>query len=680
MKPFKYLIICATAWIGCQEARAQQAIKPRLVVQIVVSQMRYDYLDRFRDNFCDNGFRAFMEKGTNFTNARHSYMQTNTVAGLATIVTGTPPSGHGVIAESWYNFTTGDSVNLIADSRATGLECEDGEGRYSALNLTAATLGDRLKESDPKSKSIALAADPYSAIVCGGPSSDVYWMNTGHGTWVSSSYYFEKLPYWVKKYNETAFASTLLDREWTPDKSFESYRNTDTTVLSFIPDTQSGIGNFLRGIVRIFKKDDPRTDYAMLQYMPAGNTLVSSFARETIVQEELGKDNHTDLLTICYDTPRLICERFGPRSIEVEDMYYKLDREIGELVTFIQAQFEPGEVVIALTSDHGSSDTFREQSRIPMGLFNAEQFKIIMNGFLSAQYEPGEWVLGYRDRQLYLNRELIYKYGFDLAEVQTRAAAFALQFRGVSGALTSTDMQSGYFGKGYGEKMQNGFYPKRSGDVTINLMPGWIEQRTGIVSLSGSLYEYDTHVPMMLLGGSVPAATVERDVTVSSLAPTLAHIMRITVPNAATGAILDEAMTINEAQDEIIGEFSVFDEWLDKYEYLIELSGSLPAIGEEHRNEQFLIRGCQSRVWVDAELRDGKIYFTADSDAIITKGIIALLIRVLSGRTPQEIVDSDLYFIDRIGLRENLSPTRANGLLAMIKQMKLYALAYQNKQ
>ena len=139
-------------------------------------------------------------------------------------------------------------------------------------------------------------------------------------------------------------------------------------------------------------------------------------------------------------------------------------------------------------------------------------------------------------------------------------------------------------------------------------------------------------------------------------------------------------MTINEAQDEIIGEFSVFDEWLDKYEYLIELSGSLPAIGEEHRNEQFVIRGCQSRVWVDAELRDGKIYFTADSDAIITKGIIALLIRVLSGRTPQEIVDSDLYFIDRIGLRENLSPTRANGLLAMIKQMKLYALAYQNKQ
>ena len=138
-------------------------------------------------------------------------------------------------------------------------------------------------------------------------------------------------------------------------------------------------------------------------------------------------------------------------------------------------------------------------------------------------------------------------------------------------------------------------------------------------------------------------------------------------------------MSINETQDEIIDEFSVFEEWLDKYEYLIELSRELPAIDEKNRNDRFLIKGCQSRVWVDAELKDGKIYYTADSDAIITKGIIALLIRVMNGRTPDEIIDSDLYFIDRIGLKENLSPTRANGLLAMIKQMKLYALAYKSK-
>lgn len=139
-------------------------------------------------------------------------------------------------------------------------------------------------------------------------------------------------------------------------------------------------------------------------------------------------------------------------------------------------------------------------------------------------------------------------------------------------------------------------------------------------------------------------------------------------------------MNSDKIQDEIIEEFSSFDEWLDKYNYLIELSASLPMIDEAHRTDAYMIKGCQSRVWIDAEMKDGRIYYTADSDAIITKGIIALLIRVLSGRTPAEVIDTDLYFIDRIGLSENLSPTRSNGLLAMIKQMKLYALAFNTRK
>jgi len=137
---------------------------------------------------------------------------------------------------------------------------------------------------------------------------------------------------------------------------------------------------------------------------------------------------------------------------------------------------------------------------------------------------------------------------------------------------------------------------------------------------------------------------------------------------------------MDKIQEEIIEEFSVFDDWLDKYDYLISLSDSLPAIAPEHRTEKYLIEGCQSRVWVDARMEEGKIFYSADSDAIITKGIIALLIRVLNGRTPQEVLDTDLYFIDAIGLSANLSPTRANGLAAMVKQMRLYALAFASKK
>lgn len=133
-------------------------------------------------------------------------------------------------------------------------------------------------------------------------------------------------------------------------------------------------------------------------------------------------------------------------------------------------------------------------------------------------------------------------------------------------------------------------------------------------------------------------------------------------------------------QEQIIDEFSIFEDWLDKYDYLIELSDTLPAIAAEHRTDDYIIKGCQSRVWVDARCKEGRVYFSADSDAIITKGIIALLIRVMNGRTPQELLDMELYFIDAIGLSENLSPTRSNGLLAMIKQMKMYALAFNTPQ
>ena len=139
-------------------------------------------------------------------------------------------------------------------------------------------------------------------------------------------------------------------------------------------------------------------------------------------------------------------------------------------------------------------------------------------------------------------------------------------------------------------------------------------------------------------------------------------------------------MTMDKIQEEIIEEFAVFDDWLDKYDYLISLSDSLLAIAPEHRTEQYLIQGCQSRVWVDARCEEGKVWFSADSDAIITRGIIALLIRVLNGRTPREILDTELYFIDAIGLSANLSPTRSNGLLAMIKQMRLYALAFEARE
>ncbi|WP_262886572.1 MULTISPECIES: SufE family protein [Sphingobacterium] len=138
-------------------------------------------------------------------------------------------------------------------------------------------------------------------------------------------------------------------------------------------------------------------------------------------------------------------------------------------------------------------------------------------------------------------------------------------------------------------------------------------------------------------------------------------------------------MTINEIQDELIEDFAFYSDWMEKYEYIIQLGKELPLIEEQYKQDQYIIKGCQSKVWLYPELKEGKLYFTADSDALITKGLVSLMVKVLSGHTPKEIVDTDLYFIDQIGLKDHLSPTRANGLLSMVKQMKLYALALQNR-
>lgn len=545
MKIYQYIkhsltIYCLT--FAAVAANAQTAtIQPKLVVNIVISQMRYDYLDRFGENFGESGFKTFREKGTTFSNARYNYMLTNTVAGLATISTGVNPSGHGVISERWTDHITGRPISLIDDLNYQGLDCADSVGRYSPLQLIAATLGDRIKENDIKSKIVSIAASPSSAIVAGGPSADVFWLDEGQGNWISSKYYFDQLPYWVKQYNNAKYYSAFLTQEWAPSLSFETYKNRESTIFDFATPKKSGLKDFLSKVMPKFKKDAERYNIASLLYTPFGNTMTAQFAREAIIQNDLGKDSHIDLLTVCFDSPRLLGEHFGPRSIEVEDMYYRLDKEIGELVNFILAQFKDGEVLITLTSDHGASDTFKEGGRIPMGQFNVHQFKIIMNGFLSAQYEPGNWVVDYSDRQLYLNRDMIYSYGFNLAEVQSKAAIYALQFRGVSGALTSANMQSGSYGSGYNEKIQNSFYPKRSGDVTINLMPGWIEENSEKISTSGSLYEYDTHVPLMMIGAGVPhGVKIERDVYMTDIAPTIARILQITVPNASTGKAIYE--------------------------------------------------------------------------------------------------------------------------------------------
>lgn len=508
---------------------------PKMVVNIVVSQMRYDYFTRFVQNVPDGGFRRFLNEGAVFLDARYNFMQTTTPAALATITTGADPSMHGVVSSRWVDYTTNQVVDLIEDRSVIGLDSDDGNGKYSNVNIITPTLGDRLEEDNPYSKVVTVAADPVSAIVLGGQTDNVFWIDDTRGTWVSSTAYMEKLPKWAEKYNDLRVAGQYLDYEWTPSIPASRYVNTVYQVMNMKSEKR------MRKIADAGyqKRENLKLDYPRVLYTPGGNTLVTDFAKQAVIGLELGDNEHIDLVNICYDAPRFAGDYFGMESAEVEDMFYRLDREIAGLVDFVEEITGKGNAIFVLTAAHGASDSF-DYGRKERDKFNASQFKVIVNGFMNTQYGTGEWVVDYCDRQLYLNRNLIYTNGLSLEEVQNRVSAFVLQFRGVSHVLTSTALQGSSFNGGYAEKMQNSFYPRRSGDLTINLMPGWIEEVPGERASSGSMYEYDTHVPLMFLGGQVYAERVARTVNMRDVAPTLAKMMGISRPVASEGEEIEE--------------------------------------------------------------------------------------------------------------------------------------------
>ena len=525
-KIFTALAIIAVPFIAkAQDTVEATPVRPRLVVNIVVGGLSHDRLESFRAGLSGEGFVRFAASGVDFGSAHYGYMQTLSATGLATITTGVNPSMHGVVAEAWIDYVTGSRVTLADDPGALGVGGDAGREGYGPGHVVMPTLGDKLLASSPGSRVVSIAADPVSAVVAAGQSGTAWWMDSQRAVWVSSTAYVERLPDWVAAYNTERLANLYVETGWTPARPVRSYINAQNTIFG-------GDGGGSR-ILTFRRGNTP--DYGEMLQSPVGNTLVADFARRVVAGEGLGTDDTTDLLVVCFDASRHVGERFGSASMEVEDMIYRLDMDLGSMVRTIEAQVGgPGNVLFVLTSNSGMSEAASTREG-----FNVAQFKTILNSFLGVQFGVGDWVLDYIDRQVYLNRNLIYQLGLNLEDVQNRAAAFVLQFRGVSHVLTSTALAGGYFGSGWGALMQHSFYPRRAGDLMLNLMPGWIEQRPGVKSLAGSMYDYDTHVPLVMWGWRMPAGeTVGERVDMTSLAPTLARMMGIGRPTASDGELL----------------------------------------------------------------------------------------------------------------------------------------------
>ncbi len=499
-----------------------QAARPRLVVQLVVGSMRAEDLDRYAVHFGEGGFRRLAEGGVRYAEARYDCQQTTTPVSLATLTTGALPSTHGVIGSRWQDYTDNRTV-WLTDGR-------QGPGPY---HLIAPTLSEALLQHAPGSRCATVAVEPESAVVMGGRTEEVYWLDAKHCGWTTSYHYAPEVPEWIARSNRERYNLSFVADAWRTLYDRSSYRNTrhwDIVVTGQPEKNRAGAGPG-----RLTLADD----YERLLYTPAGNTAVLAFAKQLIVQNRLGADAEPDLLNICLDTSRRIVEAYGPESVEAEDMFYRLDRDLDDFLTFLFAQVGQDEVLVVLTSDHGTSPSY-DLAATAADRFNARQFEVIVNGFMNVRYGAGDWVTDYNENCIWLNHNLIYERGLNLAEVQNEVAIFAMQFGGVSHALAATAMRTSYFGSGYARRLQNSFYPRRSGDVVLNLMPGWIEERDRCSSSSGSMYGYDTEVPLLFYGAGIAPQRVRRRVDMTSVAPTVARLLEISEPAASEGDPLEE--------------------------------------------------------------------------------------------------------------------------------------------
>ncbi|MDR1865185.1 MAG: alkaline phosphatase family protein [Bacteroidales bacterium] len=534
------MLLFAIATTGEAAAQPETRIPPetpRLIIGIVVEQMRSDYIRRFWDKFGEGGFKRLIEEGAYCRNAAYSHFFTQTAVGYATIYTGAIPARHGIIADEWFDRNTQQTMTAVSDQKVKTVGGTFDAGHYSPHNLIGTTIGDEIKLSNLKqSKVFGISLEPVSAILSAGHTADgAFWFDPESGNWVSSTFYMKELPVWLQEENKKKLPDVYLQKTWEPSFPVEQY----TRCLTDANPYETGIGGrivFPYVLPDLAKNQSISARHRLLAQTPFGNSLTKDMAIAAIVNENLGKDEYTDLLTVSFTATENIGNAFGPMSIEVEDAFLKLDRELEHFLKFIDDFAGKQNTLIFLTSDHGTAQTpgYLADAKIPVSSFNSNSALSLLRSYLNALYGSGEWIKAYYGGQLYLNFELIENSKLKPEDFQHTIAQFLIQFTGVANTLTADALQTHQFIEGVRGKIQNSYFPRRSGDVFINLYPGWVEKNAGATS-HNSAYNYDTQVPLLWYGWKIKRDKITSPVDMTDIAATIATFMNIAAPSAATG-------------------------------------------------------------------------------------------------------------------------------------------------
>jgi arylsulfatase A-like enzyme len=527
--------------------------RPKLVVGIVVDQMRWDYLYRFQDRYTETGFKRLLREGFSCENTMVNYIPTYTAIGHATIYTGSVPSIHGIAGNDFIVQATGQSLYCTRDETARSVGTPGGDvaaGKMSPRNLKATTITDELKlATNFRARVIGVALKDRGSILPAGHAADAaYWFDGESGNWITSSWYREELPGWLEAYNRTRPAEKYLAQEWNTLYPIETYlQSTPDDNPYEEPFEGETPPRFPIKTAELAKKQGA----GLVRATPYGTTMTLDVARLAIEHERLGEDGITDFLAVSLSSPDYIGHQFGPNSIKTEDAYLRLDKELGDFLSFLDERVGRGNYLLFLTADHAGAHNgqFLLDHDIPAGNWKEGEIRAALNEHLRTLFGKEKLVLSLSNYQVSFNYKQIDG-SIDREALRAATIAYLRQVKGVNHVVAMSQATTAPIPALLRERIVNGYHPALSGEIQVILEPAWYSDRDLEGATHGTWNPYDSHIPLLWMGWQVPRGRSNEEVYMTDIAPTVAALLRVQMPNGCIGKPIIDLLKGEERERE----------------------------------------------------------------------------------------------------------------------------------
>jgi predicted AlkP superfamily pyrophosphatase or phosphodiesterase len=518
--------------------------KPKLVIGIVIDQMRYDYLTRFADRYSKDGFNRILKNGFSLENAHYNFIPTYTAVGHASIYAGTSPNNHGIISNNWYDKVLKKSIYCVDDANYKTIGNDGIVGQKSPHRLYTTTVADQLQlAQNMQGKTIGIAIKDRSAILpVGHTANAAYWYDAGNkNQWITSSFYMEELPDWVKAFNSNNKADAYLNETWETlydIKTYSQSRADNNIYENNLNGQEKPV--FPKNLEKLREQND---NFSLIKTIPAGNTYTVDFAKAAIKGEQLGKSKFTDFLAVSFSSTDYVGHRYGVAAVETEDTYLRLDKDLAHFFNFLDTEVGKENYTLFLTADHAAVHvpSYLQSLKIPAHYLSTKKLKKFLSNITQKYFNSKELIENVSNYQIFLDQEKIEALGFNKNTVAQRLADEVLSFDKIYKAVTARTLQTTNFTEGLMHSLQQGYNPKFSGDVLMIPYPATLNySRKG--TSHGSGYSYDTHVPLIFYGNGIKKGASKKTYKIIDIAPTISNLLKIEAPNGTSGNIIDEVL------------------------------------------------------------------------------------------------------------------------------------------